>query len=434
MSWAFGIQDFSSLKEFICRDGITLEHALVHPQLRVAFKRQFTPLIKFLLANLCKLFDVAMMDMTDDNKMIISNAIYCLSTPAVSFTNHLPSHRDFLQKLSDFLQSPDFNLTRATTFSIIFDSAISFTTGYILVTFPNKDTLTQRMMAHIKMPPIYNSISNLLVSLYSPIIKFLADNNVMQNIFDSLGEDDEVNSLIFDLFIECSKSNIAIISPIATTENIQKIHEHVFTSSSHEVGSKGIILIMDICNCMKSTRNTNANFKESIDLLISKVDDMCDYIKSGDDYTIVKSHVADLIIYLIPHIRSFTQPLKDLPIHFFNILFQYPLNSIEHHQFIVLFKLLLNQIKPEDMKQITDRIPIAFDQYRKINATYWYHLFQVTQLIKHTHKEPKNDEKWNKYVSTMFADLTERSKQGYGGRLPQVQEPSDYYDYEEEDM
>ncbi|KAH0794728.1 hypothetical protein GPJ56_001275 [Histomonas meleagridis] len=429
--WDFIDQDFSEIKSIIEGNDCTLEKVLVHPQFRIAFRRQLEQLILYLSANLTKIFDIAFSDITEDNAEIVSGAVFCLSTPVISFTNSFPSNQEFLQKISNFLNS-EYSPSKASTFAMIFTSIVNSTTGLIIISLPEKEKLIPNLLLHYQDPPILSCLSTILNSNDVPIINFREINKTIPTIFNSLKPDDEsYNAIIFNLLNDVSKNNPRSILSIATLDTVKRLYEIGFQSNSPN-SPKALLLLLNICKSLQDSRNSQT-YKNVTEYLFSNSDEICSFIQNGPDFTISKSNATDIVVYFISQVTDNLEKFSQLPIYYFRKLFEYPTNSILHHLFIVLFKYLFFEVDDSSLEEMIKKIPIAFKEYKTINATYWYHLYQATQLICNYKKEPKDDENWNEYMNTIYKTFGEISRANYGGDLPQIDNEYEYYEEEEEE-
>ena len=438
MNYCFTEQvDFSDLKSLISKSNCSLTDVLSHRQFRVAFKRQYSLLIVYLSSKLVELIEIALSSCNEDNANIVSNAIFCFTTKAVSFTNHFAVKHAFLRKIFGFLTQDDFSLDRASSFSMIFSKILKFTTGYILVTFPNKDIFIQNLIKHSDKPPILDCISTILLTEFVPVLKFIELNCFVKKIFKEACEtnDAERQQNMLGLLCEASRNRICSILSIATTDNVNVLFTLLYNVESKLSKSMIVSLIINICNCLKETNDCNWEFKSIINYLLDKIIEIAKYIQENNDFNSFKSILTDLIVYLIPYKKEHYDTLLDLIFYYFNNLFIFPNTTVLHHHFIILFKLLLQEVPQEKLEIIIKRIPIAFkNDYKIIGASYWYYLYQASQLICYFKKEPCNDENWNEYIQSTYKYISEKSKLSYGKFNISFLESSDSYYYEEDNF
>jgi hypothetical protein len=423
--------DFSELGSLLATCDLSLEVALSSPQIRIAFKRQFSRLIGFLNSNLRELTRIAIGRASTTSREVVAAAFYCLTNLAPLFSNPLATNRIFLADLftalPDTEPASEYNLL---AFSRIFHFIVQLSNGFVFLNIPDKAQFINHLIALLDHSSIFELISNLTTNISQPVMTFLESVSASTVFMNSLSDDILLNSRILQLLSYLFTTNLpseTLLKPLAEENMLERLFGFVLGSPVDAISALSAQLLSAICdldfNCSRSAARW----------LVQRVPSFCDYVVRSRLYTPSTSCCVRLMLRLFRDMgKRIPECVLNMAKFMFDSLFVHSGHTFLQHDFLAVVAAVGINRELVGRCGMAHRIANAFRQYHKTGATYWACLHSLTRSILRAKCVVDGSDGWKTYIHGEYLKMERLMTADYGGKTAEEEGTSSYeYEYEE---
>jgi hypothetical protein len=401
----------------------------------MAFKRQYPPLIQFLVSHLHDLTMIAIGKSSCTSPDVVCAAFYCLTNAAPMFTNPLPTNRRFLQDLFSALPDPssatDYNIL---SFCRIFDFIVQASNGFVFLNIPDRSTLFGRLIALLDRGPVFGLLSNLTTGIAPPVMAFLESVRATTALMGALSGDFFLDGGILSLLVNLVTTNLPselLLKPLADQSTLERLSNLLMTSSDQAIAAHAATLLramseLDLQCCRAANR-----------WLSDRLPSFCEFVSTGAVYTRSRSTIVSLIIRLVKAMMATPECVLAMTERLFSAVFVSWGHTVLHQDFLALVTAVGLTGDLVARCRMGERVAEALQRYHTDTAVYWGCLWTLVRMVR---KAQITVDAWADGVDARIAVADGIIAAQYGGSIKDAktgnagQSDSDgEYSYEEEE-
>jgi hypothetical protein len=382
-----------------------------------------------MVAHADELIDIALGVITADIPAAQSICFQLIITPVHPLTSALIVNTVLLTHLSDYISSDqEFTGSGIAVFSRVVAHLVQASNGSVLDRFPEKELLFRRTLKHISFSAIFHLLHSLVESDRKSVRTFLEDNRATEVLLEALCDDYLINTKILRLMAEIIGSvdlDSILLVPFETRASIDRIVSFAFTSPSSRVSAKAFGVLCELSDQFAeaeggSIDSTDPLFDTVFSLLLSKIDEICEFILRADKFLDDRVRALDLVCSLLSHPEPVPDPALALSIALVDKVFQQPSNSSFH----LRFRNLVGRVA-RDGEQfaffchesgIQAKIMDAFAKRGQLQASFWGTLYNLGMTIESMIEDESPE--WTTFLDTTIEPIQAALAQSYGGPRP----------------
>jgi hypothetical protein len=429
MSWNSVLGSYGRISALLENHDCTLLQLIREDNIKVALRRQAPRLVDFMVAHVDELIDIALGVITTDVPSAQSTCFQLIITPVHPLTAALIVNTALLTHLSDYISSDqELAVSSIAVFSRVVAHLVQASNGSVLDRFPEKESLFRRILKHLSFSAIFHLLHTLVENDRKSVRTFLEDNRATEVLLDALCDDDATNSKILRLMAEIIGSvdlDSILLVPFETRDSTERIVSFAFTSPSSRVSAKAFAVLCDLSYQFAdgdggAVDSTDPLFDTVFGLLLSKIDEICEFILRADRFLDDRVRALDLVCSLLSHPGPVPEPAIALAVALVDKLFRQPSNSSFHIRFTNLVGRVARD--PEQFSffchesGIQAKIIGTFAKRGQLQASFWGTLYNLATTIDSTIEDESPE--WTTFVETAIEPIQATLGQSYGGPRP----------------
>ncbi|OHT05514.1 hypothetical protein TRFO_26707 [Tritrichomonas foetus] len=415
MSWTWRTEQYRKLESLFVQGTPELSDVLQEPQIIPALGEQSPNLVKYILAHLKDVIDIAIgrTHPSSENEQQICVNILLIRSPII---------KDAIHKSAELFNYLAFSFEKNLNYNPalqLLQSINDATSANSLQLISDPITFYKKLL---KLLPC-SAVHDFLVELFSRPMK------AVEVWAESIEADKYL--IPFLLFEEpklrCALSILlalaSIVNPksesmkrLSSPENVSAIFDTGINSPTNEIAYGSFQLLVSICN--RCDDSETGNFLNIMKFFESKTNQLCMYITSDNSFTKDKRAACELLITVIATRSEISDEISQISSFLFDRFFENPTNSFLHMVFYNIIQALSSQEGFLDFLQKTNfvnRILEIEEQRNDKMASFWGQLTAIELLLK---DKVQNNEKWTQFVETILNPRDETIRKSYGGDLP----------------
>ncbi|OHT16125.1 hypothetical protein TRFO_13451 [Tritrichomonas foetus] len=386
----------------------------------LAFRKQFPPLINWIMSHLSEITDIALYEKEYDSPSIqkFCLTILCYKSPA--FGTILSSNRQFLLKMNTFISRVETKTKCGLiSFSAIFESQIKNSNGFVIKSFPEKQQLLDKLFNHIDNNSIFSLLYFLTESGQCLVYEFLEDCKFTKKILENTKIHPTKMLLLLTNVVSNIKLDSVILDEILDIKSLDIIFDLAILNKDVHVSHKAFNLLLELC---KVCSDIDESYEEDdfpvFEYIIQKADDISCFIQK-EPFNLAKHPACELLVGVIPAIEELPQCIYDVAKNLFMRMFLHPYHSILHCSCLKLFEAIAEKDDELFLKiDIREKIVEAFIFEDELNM-FKGHLHDFTKLMRKCNSDYENEcMGWSNYIREIF-QVKETIRNGpFGGKVP----------------
>lgn len=396
---------------------------LSHPSFRDMFLSGHRPFLTFLSHQIVPITNLAFGVSTPEieaTEELTKVALFCLTTPSPVFSSQLASSRGFLRTLNDFISADSVTRDVATRFCMIFEFLVEASNGFVLVHFPQRLKLIEKLARNLKFMAVQELFLFLTLFGERALFNFLQESDAAAVLLSHLGQSEVVDCRIFiclSQMLSGASRDSKLTEKFRERETIDKLLQYCLHSKEN-LSVAAFRLVTSFCNHLYD----NGGDTTLVTQLTEHVSDLCEFIKSGNHFTKSRS----LAVIVLTRVMIFT--CGDLPSEVINLLqWMFQRFTEEKHQtffhsaFYELFKVsMVKNVSIVQKLHVKETIMELYSKREEDIANYWGFLHRITALVvRWRGLDDYVVPGWNEFVKRQFSRDEHLYLCPYGGAVPE---------------
>jgi hypothetical protein len=302
----------------------------------------------------------------------------------------------------------------------------------------DKDSLCKHFLRHIGDNPTFELLLTLTSKVFPPVLSFLAGVDASTSLIGLLSDDEVANCRPIALLSSLLRANVrsdVLLKPLQTCGQADNFFRLAIGAKDSIYSASLASLLHDIVD-RDISGALRVEHDAVVDLLRSKIPDICGYILNGKRYTQAHSAFVLLVIRLVQHVPA-PDSVFELAGGMFEMVLVQEGHSFLHADFLALIKCVGITTEFVEKWGICDKIGGAFENRSEKRVVYWAALHELTNFVIATAVQVPETlkEAWKGYCEGPFAEMSDLLARGYGGVVPgeEPEEEEEQYEYEYEE-
>ena len=374
------------------------------------------------LASITKLAFGVSTDNIEATPAVVKGAVACLTNTSPQVAAQLASSRPFLRQINEFISAQTVTRNVATVFCLILDVLIEISNGFVLVHFPERTKLFEKLVNHIDILSVYEFLYRITYNGRQYMTDYLTlvdATNILLNHLGTESTSDERILICLSNIISVSVRKTKLTEPFKKLEVLEQILGFCWNSGRESVS----IAAFRLLTCLFNHSYETGSDSDLIKNVLVHVEALCNYVKSGEKFTKSRAMgVLILIRVLVFKTGGLPECVFDLLSNLLERFCRETHHTFVHSSFYELLKVAITKDQGLVKKlQLKEKIMDLYQRRNRILASYWGFLHRIAGLIVRWRGfEGYEVEGWEKFVQEVYYWDEQIYLRQYGGVMPGV--------------